>query len=142
MINILSSSQWRIKELTDVEGAPIFAKKYNTLAVTYGSGGMLPRNFFKSKASNDTFQTIFRPKYGRFFVFWDTERGDARRLRPLWIRHWLFPLHLHTYVMGPYDHYKYLTLTVRGSTLDVIIWRLWTSDNGVESRPSAKGLEN
>ena len=40
-----------------------------------GSGGILPRKIVKSRSLNDAFYTIFRPKYGSFFVFVTLEGG-------------------------------------------------------------------
>ena len=75
--------QWRIKELTDGGGgAPIFVRIYTHhswhLYVLEGSGGMLLRKNLKSQDSNDAFETIYRPKYGRFFVFGTLNGGGGR----------------------------------------------------------------
>ena len=53
------------------------AGKASLLYALEGSGGMLHRKILKSKASNDAFWSKFRPKYGRFFCFWDPERGGG-----------------------------------------------------------------
>ena len=44
-----------------------------------GSGGMLPREIVKIRASNDSFYTIFRLKYDRIL---DPERGGGATAAP------------------------------------------------------------
>ena len=45
-------------------------------------GGMLSRGNLKTEASNEEFWSIFRPKYGRFFVIGTLNGGGGRRLPP------------------------------------------------------------
>ena len=60
------------------------AGKVNLFYASEGSRGMLSRKFLKSYASNDAFRSIFWPKSGSFFCFWNPEQPwGVRRLRPL-----------------------------------------------------------
>ena len=64
-------------------GAPIFERIYTHHSchsyVLEGSGCMLPLKILKTKALNYAFKTIFRPKFGRFFVFGTLNGEEGRR---------------------------------------------------------------
>ena len=71
------NSQSLIQELRDGGGRRFFFQK-----CILTTAGMLPRQILKSKASNNTFWSIFWPKSGRFFNFKTLNGGGGAQLHP------------------------------------------------------------